>query len=287
MKFKLFLSNIGQYIKLMRVKHYIKNILILIPLFFNKNLLQSDKLKIGIYGFICFSVISSLVYIVNDIADKEKDRNHPQKRNRPIASGKISVKQAMVLMGICVIVVVLLLCFIDCNLGLWILMLYFGINVAYSMKLKKYPILDIVILASCYVIRVYYGGVILDIEISNWLYLVIISGAVFMGLGKRRNELSRQTNTREVLTYYNEAFLDKNMYMSLSLVIVFYSLWTLESNISEAICTVPIILIILMKYSYDIEFASDGDPIEVILNDKLLVGLIILYVVTMFVLLYI
>ena len=164
--------------------------------------------------------------------------------------------------------------------------LYLFLNMAYSMGLKNYPIIDVVLLTAGFVIRVLYGGVIANVEVSEWLYLVIVSGALYMGFGKRRNELKQQKNTRKVLKHYNDAFLDKNMYVAVALVIVFYSMWAIESINPLMIWTVPFFMIILMKYSFDVEGNSDGDPVEVILQDKVLILLILLYAICVFILLY-
>lgn len=154
---------------------------------------------------------------------------------------------------------------------------YFLLNVAYSMGLKNKPIIDIVILAAGFVIRVFYGGVVTGVEISKWLYLVVTVGSLYMGLGKRRNELKKQTETREVLKYYNVAFLDKNMYVCMALANVFYALWTFEMPNPRTSWTIPVFIILLMCYSLDIEGESDGDPVEVILHDKILIAIVLVY----------
>ena len=274
-------------LKLLRVQHYIKNLLVFVPLFFAGKIFDVELIKNAVIGFICFCLISSAVYVVNDIKDVEKDRKHPKKRTRPIASGRVSVKLGACCGIICVAASLVLSGFLLNKIGLMIILLYFCINVAYSFGLKNKPIVDIVILASGFVLRIIYGGIITDITISKWLYLVIVSGALFMGLGKRRNELIQQKETREVLKYYTQAFLDKNMYVCVTLVIVFYSMWTLETSAKGMIWTVPILMIILMKYSMNIEGESDGDPVDVLLNDKILMILSILYAICIFVMLYV
>lgn len=148
------------------------------------------------------------------------------------------------------------------------------------------PIIDIVILAAGFVIRIFYGGMITGVSISKWLYLVITSGSLYMGLGKRRNEMKKQTDTRDVLKYYNVDFLDKNMYVCVALTIVFYALWTYEMPNAQISWTIPIFIILLMSYSLDVEGDSDGDPVEVILHDKILMGILILYALFIFGLLY-
>ena len=273
-------------LKLFRVKHYIKNLLVFVPLFFAGEIFNISLMKYAIVGFVCFCLISSAVYILNDIQDIEKDRLHPKKKNRPLASGRISIKKGILFFAGCILIALLISGFQMKLSGAAALLLYFILNVAYSMELKNKPIIDIVILASGFVIRIIYGGLIVGIPISKWLYLVVVTGSLFMGLGKRRNELTQQENTREVLKYYSESFLDKNMYVCFTLVIVFYAMWTLDSANAKMIWTVPALIIILMKYSMDIEGDSDGDPVDVLLNDRILVFLVLLYAVCIFFMLY-
>ena len=167
------------------------------------------------------------------------------------------------------------------------------INIAYSLGLKKVPILDVTILMIGFIIRLVYGAQIANIEISNWLYLTIMTGAFYMGFGKRRNEIRKQGDkSREVLKKYNKEFLDKFMYVCLILIVVFYCLWCIDINTisrignSYIIWTVPLVLIILMKYSLDIEMDSFGDPVDVIINDKILIALSIIYSISFIAILY-
>lgn len=275
------------YLRLLRVKHYIKNFLIFIPLFFSKSIFFREKLTAVLFGIVCFSLVSSAIYILNDMQDVEKDRKHPVKKNRPIASGRISKNKAAVILVICIFISVFLSILLLNRKGIYILILYFLLNVAYSMGLKDKPIVDVFILASGFLLRIIYGGILTDVQVSKYLYLVVITAALFMGLGKRRNELKVQKDTRKVLQYYSETFLDKNAYVFVALIIVFYTLWTVEFTNSYMVWTVPVIIAILMKYSLDIEGQSDGDPIEVLLHDKVLIALTFFYGITIFVLLYI
>ncbi|MDD5853768.1 MAG: decaprenyl-phosphate phosphoribosyltransferase [Lachnospiraceae bacterium] len=276
-----------EYIRLLRVKHYIKNILVFLPLFFGTALFDVQKLCNAFLGFICFCLLSSSIYIINDYRDMEKDRNHPTKKNRPLASGNVKPQEAFLALAVCLVGVVAISWYLRSLTGFICIALYFALNVAYSMGLKNIPIIDIVILASGFVIRVFYGGFISGIIVSTWLYLVVTTGSLYMGLGKRRNELKSSTETREVLKYYSVNFLDKNMYVCVALTNVFYALWTLEfANVGIG-WTIPAFIIILMRYSLDIEGDSDGDPVEVILKDKILIAMIILYAVCIFSMLYI
>ena len=136
-----------------------------------------------------------------------------------------------------------------------------------------------------------YGAFLIDVSISNWLYLAIISISFYMGLGKRRNELNKSSSTRKVLEYYNEKFLDKNMYMCLALFIVFYALWcvdpvTVVKSHNLLIWTVPFVILICMKYSMNIESDSYGDPVDVIFSDKVLLAIGIIYAIIMFLIMY-
>lgn len=275
------------YLRLLRVKHYIKNFLILIPLFFSKSIFCRDKLIAVLFGIVCFSLVSSAIYILNDIQDVEKDRKHPVKKNRPIASGRISKSKAAVILVICIFISAFLSVLLLNRKGIYILILYFVLNVAYSMGLKDKPIVDVFILASGFLLRIIYGGFLTDVQVSKYLYLVVITAALFMGLGKRRNELKAQKDTRKVLQYYSETFLDKNAYVFVTLIIVFYTSWTVELTNSYMVWTVPVIIAILMKYSLDIEGQSDGDPIEVLLHDKALIALTFFYGIIIFILLYV
>ena len=138
-----------------------------------------------------------------------------------------------------------------------------------------------------------YGGIINNIEVSKWLYLMIIFGSFYLGFGKRRNEIIKNgEKSRKVLELYNKDFLDKNMYVSLALAVVSYTLWCVDSTTITRIgndylfWTVPLVLVILQLYSLNIEKDSHGDPIEVILEDKILIGAIVLYIIIMGGLLY-
>ncbi len=284
---------VKHYIKLMRVHHYIKNLLVFAALACSGQFFCTDKLLAGVAGFVAFSLISSVVYIINDIKDKEKDACHPTKCNRPIASGKVSVKGALVLAVVLFVLAAVCNMFAFRVLSTVLLGLYFLLNLGYSLGLKNVPIVDITILVAGFLIRVIYGAVVTDIVISNWLYLTVIAFAFYFALGKRRNELKQlgDGDTRQVLKAYPLGFLDKSMYMCLTLANVFYALWTMDKNTVSMyneylIFTVPVVLLITMKYSMDVEGESDGDPVEVLVHDKVLMGLCGLYLVSMFLILY-
>ncbi|MDD2519293.1 MAG: decaprenyl-phosphate phosphoribosyltransferase [Bacilli bacterium] len=274
------------YIKLMRPKHYLKNFLILLPLVFSGRLFNWTSLVSSLLGFLSFSLAASIVYIINDICDREKDRLHEKKKGRPIASGKISVKNAVVFAIVLMLVSIALNYLATTKVTQYsyaFIIIYICLNIAYSFGMKNIPLVDITILVSGFLIRVLYGASIIGVSVSNWLYLTIISMSFYLSLGKRRNEIIKSgTDTRKVLKYYSREFLDKNMYMCLAITIVFYSLWCVDpttiAKIGDIIIwTVPLVILICMKYSMNVESDSHGDPIDVVFEDKVLLILILLY----------
>jgi decaprenyl-phosphate phosphoribosyltransferase len=278
------------YLKLMRIKHYIKNLLVFAPLFFAQSFLDPILLLRVFLGFVSFCLVSSIVYIINDIHDVEKDREHPIKKNRPIASGKVSKKQAWILAFLLFIISISLnLIWIDNQLALIILYGYLCLNLAYSFYLKRIPIVDVTVIVIGFILRIVYGGVLVSIQLSNWLILTVIAISYYLALGKRRNELNRNGNqSRDVLEHYNKEFLDKMMYVMLSLFIVFYSLWTvsISDNSQVFIWSIPLVILIVMKYSLIIENDSYGDPADVLFSDPVLLGLAGVYGVYMVSILY-
>lgn len=296
--FNIMGEEMKNYIKLLRPKHYLKNILIFLPLVFSTNLLDLSKFTNCIFAFMSFCCLASVVYIINDINDIEDDKKHDIKKNRPIASGKVTIGQAIVIAFILFIfmcVFNLIAVQFKFNIYTWILLfLYLILNILYSTSWKNKPILDISILVSGFIIRIIYGAVIIGVSVSNWLYLTILSAAIFVVLGKRRNETIKQgTNVRSVLKYYNKEFLDKNMYVFLGLTIVFYSLWCIDVttmqrlNNNLAVWTVPIVMFIFMRYSLILEGDSYGDPVDIIFSDRVLMALITIYSVFMLGIIYI
>lgn len=272
-----------KYIKLIRIKHWIKNILIFLPIIC-AGLLSVDTMLNTSLGFLSFSFMSSFIYIINDIKDIEKDKNHPRKKNRPLASGAIKKSTAIIIAVVMLILSLSITIIINKgvnNLSLYLLLSYMIINIGYSLGLKNIAIIDIVLLASGFIIRVYYGASLFDIEVSSWLFLTILNASLFLGLGKRRKELMNSKDSRIVLKDYNESFLEKFQYLTLTLTIVFYSLWVVEQNIKYLYFTIPLLMIIFMKYCLFIEKNDEGDPITILFEDKVLIVLCLLYGISM------
>ena len=265
-----------KYINLLRPKHWIKNFLIFLPVIFYKSTDISDYIKVFV-GVICFSALASSVYIINDIRDKDKDKLHATKCKRPIASGEISVPTGFALAFFLLVCALLVSLVLGSYPALGIGIIYFIINMLYSFGLKNKTIIDVVILSSGFVLRVLYGGAILHIYVSAMLILTVFMFSLYMGLGKRRNEKRKiEKDTREVLKSYSDTFLDRNMYMCLTLGVVFYAVWTLSMN-QYMVYTTIFVVIICMRYNFILESDSLGDPVDVVFADKILLGLITLF----------
>lgn len=284
----------NRYLKLMRVHHYMKNLLVFAALVCSGQLFVPAKLCAGVLGFFAFCAASSAIYIINDIRDCEKDRLHPTKCRRPIASGAVPVRNASILAVVLFVLAALLIAPVFKLSAALLLLLYIVLNLAYSFGIKNVPIADITVLAAGFVIRVIYGAQLTEILISNWLYLAVFAMSFYLALGKRRGELIQVTNgdTRSVLKAYPLDFLNRSMTMCLTLGNVFYALWSMDQVTTAfyhnrlLIFTVPIVLLITLKYSLTIDTASDGDPVEVLIHDRALLLLVLLYLAVMLGILY-
>lgn len=287
-----------KWLKLIRIQHWIKNFLVFVPLFFSGQIMKPSLVYITCIAFLTFNCIASEIYIFNDLNDIENDRKHPIKKNRPLASGAVSIDSAKILivcLGVIIIAMTGVLYYLTANMMVIVLpVVYIFLNVLYSQGLKNVAIIDVLILVSGFFIRTFLGAVVVDVKMSDWLYFLIIFGAFYLGFGKRRNEIMKQGDvSRVVLKDYTKEFLDKNMYVCLGLAIMFYSLWCIDgatvSRIGNSymIYTVPIVAVIMFMYSLDIEKDSFGDPVDVILSDKIILLLIGVYCLLIFAILYV
>lgn len=186
------MSKISTVAKLLRAKHWLKNVLVFFPVAFGGALFAGGPaIAATVLGFVALCLVASGIYIVNDIRDVERDRAHPVKRNRPIASGAVPPRTAAVVAAALFAggIVVDLVAAGPSLPALGCLVAYAALNLGYSFGLKNVPILDIAILAAGYFIRVLYGSTLTGIDISAWMYLTVISLSFYLGLGKRKGEL--------------------------------------------------------------------------------------------------
>ncbi len=264
---------------LFRVNHYIKNLLVFAPLLFASGLSDLSKLVLSFKAFIIFSLIASVVYIINDLFDIKFDKKHPQKRKlKPLASGKISISFAYFSIAILSIISIFIL--LNNKNLINVFLIYIIMNVFYSFFLKFIPILDIFILSFNYILRVYAGSVIIDVPLSNWMAITIFAGAIFISALKRRQEIIiHGTSSRPVLKKYSINYLNKIADYSAILSIVFYCLYVISVN-EKLVITIPLVLFGILRYSYLSESKNFSDsPIDEIIKDKQNLILVIIWLI--------
>ena len=264
-------------LKTMRPRQWSKNVFIFAALVFDKQLLDPVAFLRTLAGFVLFCFISSSVYIFNDLADVEADRQHPEKKNRPIASGKLSVSAAWVA-GITLVLFTLGAAYFLARGFEAVLIIYFLLNIAYSKWLKHIPIIDVLVLAACFVLRVHAGVTLIQVErFSPWLYVVMTLLSLFLGFGKRRAELALLAHGagshRKVLEGYIFPLLDQYIMIVSSTTIVAYSLYTFSApNVPKndsMMLTIPFVIYTLFRYLYLIEVKhAGGEPEEILLSDR-------------------
>lgn len=273
------MNNIKYIIKLIRPKHWIKNLFIFGSIIFSNNFFNFAILKNNILTFIAFCFISSTVYVMNDIVDVEKDKKHPEKCKRPIASGKVSVSTA-ILIGILLFIASLTIAF-NVNISVFIIIIiYFIDNVAYSFKLKNLVIIDVFSIAFGFILRVLAGSFATGVIASNWIILCTLFLSLFLGFSKRRNEIislgKDACNHRKNLSKYNTIFLDKIINISLTCTIIFYSIYcVLGTNSNLFIWTSIFVIWATIRYYYLIYSKNKTEnPTDLIVKDKQLMCLI-------------
>ena len=264
-------------LKTMRPRQWAKNTFIFAALVFDKQLRNPISFLHTLAGFALFCLISSCVYIFNDIADIEADRQHPEKKNRPIPSGKLPVGAAWVA-GIFLVVFTLVTAYWFEPKFAVVVLIYFVLNMAYSKWLKHIPIIDVIIIAAGFVLRVHAGVTLIHVErFSPWLYVVMTLLALFLGFGKRRAELALLAHGagshRKVLEGYTLPLLDQYIMIVSATTIVAYSLYTFSApNVPEnhsMMLTIPFVVYAIFRYLYLIEVKhAGGAPEEILLSDR-------------------
>lgn len=271
------------YLQEFRYPQWSKNIVLFMPIFFGGKLIDLDSLLAATLGFVTFSFTASLVYVFNDLRDIDEDRNHPQKKNRPIASGKISHKEALGLLFFLVVIVSLLTLYINILPFTVVLFLYLLINLFYSISLKRVPLLELLLVTCCYVLRLLAGGAITGIVVSNWLLIVIFFGALLFISGKRLTE-KRNSKTRSVLKKYSITNLKLMVLLAASASVaclLIYSIIQGPVYIPQAI----IYGLAVTRYILLLENTDKGESSGIFL-DKQLLSLIFLFSAYTFFIIY-
>lgn len=273
-------------IKTMRLRQWTKNVFIFTAILFDKQLFHATAFLHTLAGFFLFCLISSSVYFFNDIADIEADRQHPQKKNRPLPSGQLPVSTAWITAILLVAITLPLAYWLSPDFA-WVLAIYLTTNLLYSRWLKHIPILDVLILASGFVLRVGAGVTLIQVErFSPWLYVVMTLFSLYLGFGKRRSELELleegAASHRKVLQGYTIPLLDQYITIVSGTTIVSYALYTfsapnLPANHSMML-TVPFVVYGIFRYLQLIQMGEGtGAPDEVVLKDRPLQITVVLF----------
>ncbi len=277
---------------LLRPRQWIKNLFLFAPLVFSRNIDKLSYVLSAFYSFLCFCLVSSTVYIFNDILDVEKDRMHPVKRKRPIAAGIISRGEALILMLLMLSGSVILPFILNFSFGL-IVIIYLFNNLMYTLYVKKLVILDVMSIALGFIMRVSGGAVAISVTISPWLLLCTFLLALFLGFSKRRNELlvlqGDAQNHRMTLEHYSLDFIDNMLSIVTASTLISYSLYTFyASDDKYSMVTIPFVLYGIFRYQYIIYNKKIGEsPEEIIITDKPLLINILLWIITSIIILYI
>ena len=274
-------SRVPAPVRAMRPRQWVKNLLVLAAPLAAGRLFEPAIIKGAALAFVAFSLASAAVYLVNDVRDVEEDRQHPTKRFRPIAAGELKPATALtlaVVLGVCGLALGF---FVSLPLGITIFV-YVALQLLYSAYLKHLPVVDLAMVASAYLLRAIAGGVATGIPLSQWFLLVAAFGSFFMVSGKRYSELKSLgsgAGTRRSLTRYSESYLRFAWMMSAVMVLISYSLWAFENRGAgtlgipwTAISIAPFTLA-LLQYALEVDAGTAGEPEEVVLKDRVLQGL--------------
>ncbi len=282
-------------LRLIRPEQWVKNVFVVAPLFFTPSAVSAANLRNVALGVACFCAISSAVYVLNDYRDRESDRMHPRKQHRPLASGTVAVPLALALM-------VTLLAFALAGSFLWlprpffwVVALYFGINVAYTFGLKSVAILDVMVIALGFVLRVEGGAVLIGVEASAWLVIATGLLALFLAVAKRRDDLVQglDASHRKSIEGYSKPFLDSIIAVILGALLVTYLIYATDTNVMQRLgttkvfYTTPFVVAGILRYlQITMVEERSGSPTRILLTDRMILWCVIGWMATFVVLIY-
>lgn len=284
-------------LKLIRINHWIKNLYVFAPIFFSGQIANSEKLRQSLYAFFIFSFAASSIYILNDILDVEDDKAHPEKKDRPIASGKVSKSAAYILFLLLLSASLTGAFFINIQL-LLIIIGYVSLNIFYSLKLKQIAILDVTIIAVGFVLRVFAGGESSGILVSHWLIIMTFLISLFLALAKRRDDLIIEDETgtvmRKSIKGYNKEFIQSAISILCGALIVSYILYVTSSEVVSRFnnkniyySTLFVILGILRYLQLSMVKNKSGSPTKIMYKDLftqlVIAGWILFFIVYIYV----
>lgn len=283
--------------RLIRVPQWIKNTFVFVPLVFSMHIFDVPYLTKALLGAFIFSLASSCVYVMNDIVDREADRQHPKKKNRPLASGAISVAQGIGIVVVLAAAILALLFFTPVKF-IVVVAAFFALNTLYSFSWKHIVLLDVFSIAAGFMLRVIAGAFIIQVPSSSWLILTTMFISLFLGVMKRRSELvllneGTKTSTRKVLEEYSIAFTDQMATVSAAAVIICYAMYTTAQrtittfNTDQLILTTPFVVFGIFRYMYLVIKHDQGEnTTEIMMNDLPMILTVLLYLAAVVLIIY-
>jgi len=284
-------------IKLMRPQQWVKNGVVLAGLIFSGQATNPHYQFISFLTLITFCLLASSIYILNDIVDINRDRQHPLKKNRPLAAGKLSVTFAGTIGLILALGGLLLARYIGSGL-LYVAIIYLALNIAYSFLLKNIVIIDVMSIAAGFVLRALAGAIAIQVAFSNWLLITTFVLALFLGLGKRRHEImfleSDASSHRKILDKYSPYLLDQLIGVVTASTVITYLFYTLSAEVRGKLhtdylyVTIPFVIYGIFRYLYLVHKEEmGGSPTRLLLTDRPLLADVLLWLFSIVIILYI
>lgn len=296
------MSYMNNILKLIRPHQWLKNVFVLIPMFFGGSLLDPEDIRASLLTFLAYSFVASSVYCFNDINDVEADRRHPVKCKRPLASGAVSMGTAWMLMALMFVLAALMTALLGdrghiLKVG-GVLLFYYILNICYCAKLKQYAIVDVCIVAFGFVLRVLAGGFATDITLSKWLVLMTLLLTLFLSFAKRRDDVLRMNETgeppRKNTIRYNLTFINQAITITASVTLVCYIMYTVSPEVVARLgsdllyLTSVFVLLGLLRYmQITVVDKKSGDPTKIMLRDRFTQLVVVLWALTFLILIYI
>jgi 4-hydroxybenzoate polyprenyltransferase and related prenyltransferases len=295
------MSRFFQLLKLMRIEQWIKNLFIFLPLFFSGELLSVSRFTACLVAFFGFGFIASSIYCLNDIRDLESDKLHPQKKTRPLANGKISKNMGIMTMITCFVLGISIIFFLvkgHQTLILAFSLFYFVINILYSIRLKQVAIIDVTIIATGFVIRIFIGGAAADVYLSHWIVLMTFLLSLFIAFGKRRDDFTIYDRSgivaRQNIVHYNFDFLNAALIITATITIMAYIMYTVSPEITARLqnnyvyTTSLFVLLGILRYlQITLVEKKSGNPTRLAVKDRFIrisiIGWIAAFILIMYI----
>lgn len=289
-------STVRALIESLRPAEWVKNGFVFAALIFSRNLRNWERTRLVALAAVVFCLISSAAYLLNDVLDVVEDRNHPVKRQRPVASGRLGARKASTVGVLLTLVALTAAWSLDRRFFL-VVALYAGTNLLYSWRLKRIMLLDVFVVAAGFIFRVVGGGVVIHVEISAWLIVCTTLLALFLALTKRRHELvllgENASGHRSTLASYSPYFLDQLIAIVTASTLMSYSLYTLSPDVKAKFpgkrleLTIPFVLFGIFRYLYLVHQTEEGgNPTRLLLTDPVMLAVELMWAASVILIIY-